>query len=57
MTGREPHAGTQDHLSFGYPEKPEALTWTKRAGGHEPLDEIVHWERWQARGRRDWPTS
>ncbi len=33
-------------LSFGYPEKPEALTWTKRAGGRKPLEEIVHWERW-----------
>jgi hypothetical protein len=25
-------------LSFGYPEKPEALTWAKRAGGRKPLD-------------------
>ena len=33
-------------LSFGYPEKPEALTWAKRAGGRKPLDSIVHAERW-----------
>jgi nitroreductase len=33
-------------LSFGYPEKPEALTWAKRAGGRKPLDAIVHTERW-----------
>jgi nitroreductase len=33
-------------LSFGYPEKPEALTWAKRAGGRKPLDDIVHYERW-----------
>ena len=33
-------------LSFGYPLKPEALTWAKRAGGRKPLDAIVHVERW-----------
>jgi nitroreductase len=33
-------------LSFGYPEKPEALTWAKRAGGRKPLDAVVHTERW-----------
>jgi nitroreductase len=33
-------------LSFGYPEKPEALTWAKRAGGRKSLEEIVHYERW-----------
>jgi nitroreductase len=33
-------------LSFGYPEKPEALTWPKRAGGRKPLEEIVHYEHW-----------
>jgi nitroreductase len=33
-------------LSFGYPEKPEALTWAKRAGGRKLLDAIVHTERW-----------
>jgi nitroreductase len=33
-------------LSFGYPEKLEALTWAKRAGGRKPLDAIVHTERW-----------
>jgi hypothetical protein len=34
-------------LSFGYPEKPEALTWAKRAGGRKPLEAVVHSERWQ----------
>ncbi len=33
-------------LSFGYPEKPEALTWAKRAGGRKPLEAVVHYERW-----------
>ena len=33
-------------LSFGYPEKPEALTWPKRAGGRKAFEEIVHLERW-----------
>jgi nitroreductase len=33
-------------LSFGYPAKPEALTWAKRAGGRKPLEAIIHYERW-----------
>jgi nitroreductase len=33
-------------LSFGYPEKPEALTWPKRAGGRRTFEEVVHRERW-----------
>jgi nitroreductase len=33
-------------LSFGYPEKPEALTWAKRAGGRKSLEAIVNGERW-----------
>jgi nitroreductase len=33
-------------LSFGYPEKPEALTWPKRAGGRKPLEAVVHYENW-----------
>ena len=33
-------------LSFGYPEKPEALTWSNRAGGRKPLEAVVHTERW-----------
>jgi nitroreductase len=33
-------------LSFGYPEEPETLTWTKRAGGRKPLEAVVHYERW-----------
>ncbi|MFI5258068.1 MAG: nitroreductase family protein [Candidatus Limnocylindrales bacterium] len=33
-------------LSFGYPLKPEALTWAKRAGGRKPLEAIAHYERW-----------
>ena len=34
-------------LSFGYPEKPEALTLAKRAGGWKPPEVIVHEERWR----------
>jgi len=33
-------------LSFGYPLKPEALNWAKRAGGRKPLEAMVHYERW-----------
>jgi nitroreductase len=33
-------------LSFGYPLKPEALSWPKRAGGRRTFEEVVHWERW-----------
>jgi nitroreductase len=33
-------------LSFGYPEKTEALSWPKRAGGRKSLADIVHEERW-----------
>jgi nitroreductase len=33
-------------LSFGYPADPAALTAPRRAGARNPLDEIVHDERW-----------
>jgi nitroreductase len=33
-------------LSFGYPADPAKLTDPLRAGGRQPLDEIVHEERW-----------
>jgi hypothetical protein len=33
------------NLSFGYPEKPEALTWPK-GKGRKTLEEVVHYERW-----------
>jgi nitroreductase len=32
-------------LSFGYPA-PEAVQAPPPKGGRQPLDEIVHWERW-----------
>jgi hypothetical protein len=38
--------GAQFPLSFGYPEKSEALSWPKRAGGRKSLADIVHEERW-----------
>jgi nitroreductase len=38
-------------LSFGYPADAETLERPSRAGGRMPLDEIVHYERWGARGR------
>lgn len=34
-------------ISFGYPHTPEILTRPPRKSGRRPLDEIVHWERWQ----------
>ncbi len=34
-------------LSFGYPADPGKLTRPNRPGGRQPLDELVHRERWQ----------
>ena len=33
-------------LSFGYPADPSVLTAPNRAGGREPLDALLHEERW-----------
>ena len=33
-------------LSFGYPADPATLTAPLRTGGRQPLDKIVHEERW-----------
>ena len=33
-------------LSFGYPADPAALTAPNRPGGHRPLAQVVHTERW-----------
>jgi nitroreductase len=33
-------------LSFGYPADPAALTRPPKTGGRQPLDELVHRERW-----------
>jgi nitroreductase len=33
-------------LSFGYPADPGELTAPPRAGGRQPLEELVHDERW-----------
>ncbi len=33
-------------FSFGYPAEPEALTQTPKKGGRQPLDEVLHWNKW-----------
>jgi nitroreductase len=33
-------------LSFGYPADPSKLTAPNRAGGRQPLEKLVHEERW-----------
>ena len=33
-------------ISFGYPQKLDALTNLPQKGGRRPLSEIVHWEKW-----------
>lgn len=33
-------------LSFGYPEKEEALSAAPKKGGRLPLEDVVHWDRW-----------
>lgn len=33
-------------LSFGYPLEPEVLSTPPQKGGRQPLEGIVHWERW-----------
>ncbi len=37
-------SGIRFFLSFGYPEKPDALTWVKRSGGRKPLEAVVIYE-------------
>jgi nitroreductase len=34
-------------LAFGYPAEPAALAPASRPGGRRPLDEVVHFERWE----------
>ncbi len=36
----------EDLLSFGYPADPKELTRPRRAGGRQPLERVVHRERW-----------
>lgn len=38
-------------LSFGYPADEEKLSAAPRKGGRRPLEEVVHWEKWQGDGR------
>jgi len=38
-------------LSFGYPADTAALRAPARPGGRRPLEELVHWERWDDRSR------
>ena len=35
-------------LSFGYPADPAVLNAPNRSGGRQPLDQLVHHERWGA---------
>lgn len=35
-------------LSFGYPAEETIITAAPKKGGRRGLDEIIHWERWQA---------
>ena len=34
-------------VGFGYPADPSALEPASRPGGRKPLDELVHWEKWE----------
>jgi nitroreductase len=34
-------------LSFGYPADESELTAPPKKGGRRPLDEMVHWDKWQ----------
>jgi nitroreductase len=33
-------------LSFGYPLAEEDMTRPPKKGGRQPLDQVVHWEKW-----------
>lgn len=33
-------------ISFGYPLMTEELTQPPRAGGRQPIEQVVHWDRW-----------
>jgi len=33
-------------ISFGYPLMTEKLTQPPRAGGRQPIEQVVHWDRW-----------
>jgi nitroreductase len=33
-------------ISFGYPADPQSLIGAPKKGGRNPLDSIVHWDRW-----------
>lgn len=37
-----PTTGVDIQLFFGHPLNPEAVTWTKRTGGRNPLDAVIH---------------
>ena len=34
-------------ISFGYPADEEKLTAPPKKGGRAPLEELVHWDKWQ----------
>lgn len=33
-------------ISFGYPLEVKKLTQPPKAGGRQPLEQVVHWDRW-----------
>lgn len=33
-------------ISFGYPLMTEKLTQRPRVGGRQPIEQVVHWDRW-----------
>jgi len=46
LLGFPPELETHLALSFGYPRDPGMLTRPPLKGGRQPLQEVVHWERW-----------
>jgi nitroreductase len=37
-------------LSFGYPADEAKLTAPPKKGGRRPLEDLIHWDKWQATG-------
>lgn len=46
LLGLPPEQRCDFLLSFGYPEDPSVLTAPNRAGGRQPLEALVHNDRW-----------
>ncbi len=47
LLGYPPGMHCEYILSFGYPADPSAMTGANRAGGRQPLADLVHEERWR----------